>query len=193
MLNPCRMKKDIFPLKRTYSAFFPCFSSKAIFFQLILAVERLQVPARPRRRWLSVSPVPKACLLCQPRPRVSAALKRRSLPSAPASGGSVPARRASSERGALRPLPGRGQRPPQPQGPPRTRARGSSSAGIARNAQVGTGEGAGAVTANVPVGMNDQFNSAIRAGGGECKLSNVLHSCSYSNSSPDLANRHFHL
>lgn len=104
----------------------------------------------------------------------------------------LPAERVPSA-GLLRPLPGRGQRPPQPQGPAPHPRQGSSSAGIARNAQVGTGEGAGAVTANVPVGMNDQFNSAIRAGGGECKLSNVLHSCSYSNSSPDLANRHFHL
>lgn len=124
MLNPCRMKKDIFPLKRTYSAFFPCFSSKAIFFQLILAVERLQVPARPRRRWLSVSPVRKACLLCQPRRRVSEAFKRRSLPSAPALGGVGTCPQSEFRaRGCSGPSPGadRGHRSHRDR--PRTRAR----------------------------------------------------------------------
>lgn len=124
-------------------------------------------------------------------------------------GGLVSPCRASSKRGTASgpspasPLRGvltkataaRGTVPSHlPSHPAGTCSRGSQR-GLALpwNSQVGAGEGAGGVTANTPMLMKDQFNSAISAGGGECKLSNILHSCSYSNPSPDLANRHFHV
>lgn len=61
-----------------------------------------------------------------------------------------------------------------------------------RNSQVGRG-GSRWWNRNIPVLMKEQFNAAIRAGGGGCKLSHIFHGSSQSNPSPDLANRHSHL
>lgn len=152
-----------------------------------------------------MSPVQNSYLLCQTRLRFSEAFKRCFLLPSIALGGGVwyllveqvqsvgllgaPPRCANKGSGCQRYSP-----VPHPLPPAGTRATGSQQGlPLPWNTQVGTGEGAGGVTANIPVLMKDQLNSAVRAGGGEGKLSNILHCCSSSNPSSDPANRHFHL